>query len=93
MIDMNCPITRKCYYCERNHNSALCNRQQITGDSTNLLVKSDTSVLLQTTVINVANGKQAKTVVTKVIFHSAVGKDKGFKNHQRKIGGHLVPYD
>ena len=56
-ISRNCPKSHKrCYYCKGNHNSAICERKDKKGvESKNMLVKAETSILLQTAAVNIIN--------------------------------------
>ena len=45
-----CTNTKTCYYCKERHNYALCVKRE-KGISTNLSIKENTSILLQTVVV------------------------------------------
>ena len=68
-----CKSTKMCYYCKERHNSALCvKREKVI--STNLSVKENTSILLQTAVVHLTNKNNSKSVKVCVLFNSGSHK-------------------
>lgn len=70
-LQRKCSSAKLCFYCKGDHNSALCENREFenTKETRNLLVKSSTSVLLQTAVVNVSN-KNKQSVLARVVFDS-----------------------
>ena len=68
-----CTSTKTCYYSIERHNSALCVKRE-KGISTNLSVKENTSILLQTAVVRLTNKINSKSVNICVLFDSGLQK-------------------
>ena len=64
---LECTSTKTCYYCKEQHNSALRVKRE-KGISTNLSVKENTSILLQTAVVRLTNKNNSKLVKVHVLF-------------------------
>ena len=69
----NCTSTKTSYYCKERHNFALCAKRE-KGIFTNLSVKENTSVLLRTAVVRLANENDSKSVKVRVLFDSGSQK-------------------
>ena len=71
----NCTSTRGCYYCKGKHNSAICDKRESPKGTTNLHVRSETSVLLQTAQVYITS-KSGNQVKVRALLDS--GSQKSF---------------
>ena len=71
----NCKSTKGCYYCKGKHNSAICDKREPSQSTTNLHVRSNTSVLLQTAQV-ILFGESGNQVRVRALLDS--GSQKSF---------------